>query len=192
MIHDHDRSYYIGASDTKYVMGKWNTQTFRSWWDVKMGFTDDDIDNIYLRTGTMYEPLILDHLGIKERDRQIIIGRLRVNLDGEDDDEVIEVKTFRHSPGEIWKPTKAYGQQAQVEMYAAKKPLVINAYRLTEAEYENFFLPIDKDRLTEHPVEYDEAWIKEMYLPRLRILATCLKKGVFPLESIRQDPARRK
>jgi hypothetical protein len=190
MIASKDRSGWIGASDTDKVMGNWQTPTWHKWWAVKLGITTNNVSTTAMLAGTYYEHRILDALGIKKRDRQIKLRRLRlrVNLDGEDA-IIHEVKTHK---SEEFKLSKAYWQQAQVEMYAAKKPLVINAYRLTEAEYENFFLPIDKDRLTEHPVEYDEAWIKEMYLPRLRILATCLKKGVFPIESIRQNPARRK
>lgn len=184
MIHDHDRSYYIGASDTKYVMGNWNTQTFRHWWDIKMGFDEDDIDNIYLRTGTMYEPKILDEIGCTERDRQIIIGRLRVNLDGEFDDEVIEVKTI-NKPVETWKPPQAYLQQVQVEMFAAQKKFAqIVYYEVRPEDYEAVMrgetLPLDIYRLEAWDLAYDEEWIDEEYLPRLWYLCDCLEKEKLP------------
>lgn len=185
MIHDHDRSYYIGASDTKFVMGNWNTQTFRHWWDIKMGFDDDDIDNIYLRTGTLYEPKILDHLGVKERDRQIIIGRLRVNLDGEDDDEVIEVKTFRHTQNVVWNPTKAYTQQVQVEMFATQfHKASLFAYEVNAEDYDAVgigeTLPIDINRLHAFLFVRDDDWLDKEYLPRLWYLCDCLEKEKLP------------
>lgn len=190
MIASKDRSGWIGASDTDKVMGNWTTPTWHKWWATKLGITQNNVTTTAMLAGTHYEHRILDALGVRKRDRQIKVRRLRlrVNLDGEDA-IIHEVKTHK---SETFKLSKAYWQQAQVEMYAAKKPLVINAYRLTEAEYNNFFLPIDEERLTEHPIERDEEWLQKEYLPRLRILAACLKKGVFPLESIRQDPARRK
>ena len=183
MIHDHDRSYYIGASDTKFVMGNWNTATFRHWWDIKMGFDEDDIDNIYLRTGTLYEPKILDHLGVKDRDRQIIIGRLRVNLDGEEENSVIEVKTF-HSAGK-WSPPKSYIQQVNVEMFATDYDMAkIIAYEVNDDDYEavsmDETLPIDDSRLHEF-VEYrNDEWLEDEYLPRLWYLCDCLEKEKLP------------
>lgn len=182
MIRTQDRSGWIGASDTAMVMSNWKTKTWRHWWAVKLGITSDHITTAAMRVGTYYEHPILDALGIRRRDRQIKIRRLRlrVNLDGEDK-LIHEVKTHT---AEVFKVSKAYWQQAQVEMFAARKPLVINAYRVTEEEYRNYFLPIDPERLTEHPIAYDAAWVKEQYLPRLKILAQCLRKGVFPLESI--------
>lgn len=184
MIHDHDRSYYIGASDTKYVMGNWNTQTFRHWWDIKMGFDDDDIDNIYLRTGTLYEPKILDHLGVTDRDRQIIIGRLRVNLDGATETSVIEVKTF-HSSGKVWTPPKHYIQQVNVEMFATDCEMAkIIAYEVNEDDYEAVLmgntLPLDESRLHDF-VEYrNDEWLEDEYLPRLWYLCDCLEKEKLP------------
>lgn len=62
----------------------------------------------------------MDSIGVKERDRQIKIRRLRlrVNLDGETD-VIHEVKTHRST---VFRVSKANWQQAQVEMFAAKKP----------------------------------------------------------------------
>ena len=56
----------------------------------------------------------------------------------------------------------------------------IVAYGLVEEDYDNFFREIDPLRLKEHPIVYDQKWIETVYLPRLRVLADCLKKGVFP------------
>lgn len=185
MIHDHDRSYYIGASDTKFVMGNWNTQTFRNWWDVKMGFTSDDVDNIYLRTGTMYEPLILDHLGVTERDRQIIIGRLRVNLDGETNDTVIEVKTYAFDPLKKWTPPKAYIQQVQVEMFATDfSTAKIIAYGVDAHDYEAVergeTMMLSSNRMKEFVYQRDDKWIDDEYLPRLWYLCRCLEEERLP------------
>ena len=196
MIATKDRSGWIGASDTAMVMGNWSTPTFKRWWATKLGITTNTYTSPAMLAGTYYEHPILDAIGVRKRDRQIRIRRLRlrVNLDGEDN-AVHEVKTYRGKPdhvtadGELaykpFKVTKAYWQQAQVEMFAARKPLCINAYRVTDAEYRNFFLPIDPERLSEHPIVYAPTWVKNEYLPRLRILAKALKKGVYPNESLR-------
>lgn len=186
MIRNKDRSGWIGASDTAMVMANWTTPTWHKWWSTKLGIATSNITTTAMLAGTHYEHRILDALGVKKRDRQIKIRRLRlrVNLDGEDS-IIHEVKTHK---SEVFKVSRSYWMQAQVEMMATGKPLVINAYRLTDAEYENFFLPIDKERLTEHPIEIDTDWLAYAYLPRLKVLAACLKKGVFPRESVGQDP----
>ena len=183
MIKNHSRAYWFGASDTAMIMGRWDTQTFYKWWLVKCGAVPQPTwSTKAMRAGTYYEHRILDALGIKKRDRQIRIRRLRlrVNLDGEERRTVHEVKTHGKPKFTV---SKAYWQQAQVEMYATKKKLVINAYRLLEADYENYFNEIDAERLSEHPIEYDQAWIKEQYLPRLKYLARCLRRHRLPKES---------
>lgn len=179
MIKNHSRKGWFGASDTATIMGNWNTDTFRHFWLVKMGYAEGFGGNRYTKAGTAYEHKILDAIHIKKRDRQIRIKRLRlrVNLDGEHRTCIFEVKT--HGKDEF-KPCKAYWQQAQVEMFAAKKKLVIVAYRMDEENYDNYFLPIESGRITYHPIEYDAEWVKKEYLPRLRYLAYCLKKGVMP------------
>ncbi|MBE6556104.1 MAG: hypothetical protein E7663_07775 [Ruminococcaceae bacterium] len=179
MIKDHDRSGWIGASDTHIVMGSWQTAGFRRWFAIKLGLATNTYTNRYMQTGTHFEHKILDALGIKRRDRQIRIKklRLRVNLDGEDRAVVHEIKTHK-SPK--FKVTRAYWQQAQVEMFATGKQLVIDAYRLLPEDYENYFREINLGRHTEHPVPYDAAWIEQCFLPRVRVLADAIKKGVFP------------
>ncbi len=178
MIHDKDRSGWIGASDTARVMGNWNTKTFELFWREKLGLYHRTGSTLAMETGSAFEGKILDALGIRRRDRQIRIPELclRVNLDGEDA-IIHEVKTHK---SEVFKVSKAYWQQAQVEMYAAGKPLVIDAYRLLPEDYGNWMRPIDPERLSRHPVAYDKDWITREYLPRLRILAQCLKKGTWP------------
>jgi hypothetical protein len=183
MIKNHSRAYWFGASDTAMIMGRWDTQTFYKWWLVKCGAMPTPTwSTKAMRAGTHYEHRILDALSIAKRDRQIRIRRLRlrVNLDGEDKKIVHEVKTHGKPKFSV---SKAYWQQAQVEMYATKKRLVINAYHLTEEDYNNYFNEIDKARLSEHPIEYDKAWIKEQYLPRLKYLAWCLRHHKQPKES---------
>lgn len=181
MIHDKDRSGWIGASDTSKVMGNWSTETFQEFWAVKLGITENHFESLEMKTGTWFEGKVLDAIGVVNRDRQIKIPklRLRVNLDGESKRLIHEVKTYK-SDG--FKVSKSYWQQAQAEMYAAKKPLEIVAYHLIESDYQNWLSPIDLDRLSHHPIDYDGKWINEKYLPRLCYLAKCLKKGVWPNE----------
>lgn len=189
MIKNHDRSGWIGASDTAMVMGNWNSKTFQQWWKVKLGLTENHFTTRAMAAGTAFEHRILDAIGVSKRDRQIRIRRLRlrVNLDGETNRKIKEVKTHG---SEQFKVTKAYWQQAQVEMYATgrklrrRKDLDIVAYHLTEEDYDNFFREIDLSRMSEHGIPYDKKWVKEEYLPRLKYLARCLKRKGWPANEI--------
>jgi hypothetical protein len=58
--------------------------------------------------------------------------------------------------------------------------LFIVAYGLLESDYENFFNDIDGSRIERIPIEYDENFITVEYLPRLKCLANCLRKGIYP------------
>ena len=178
MIKSQDRSGWIGASDTARVVGNWNTKTFENFWAEKLGLSKNSYKSPAMMAGTNYEHRILEAIGITKMDRQIRIKkyRLRVNLDGETDDTIKEVKTHK---GEF-KVSRAYWQQAQVEMFAAKKKLDIVSYQMTDEEYSNYFLPIDPDRIAIHPIEYDPAWIEGEYLPKLEYLAARLKEKRWP------------
>lgn len=183
MIQSQDRSGYIGASDTSMVVGNWKTKTFEKWWLQKLGLHQNHFTNEAMMAGTNYEHKILDALDIKnlEKDKQIIIGRLRVNLDGNTEDHIYEVKTHN-----IQKPfivSIGYWRQAQVEMYATDIRLLdIVEYSLTDKDYKNYLNPIDKSRIAFYPIEYDENFIQNEYLPKLKILEECLIKGIFPEE----------
>ena len=183
MIANKDRSGYIGASDTGYVMRSWTTKTFEKWWLVKLGLTQNSVSTDAIKAGTAYEHKILDALNIPdmEKDKQIIKGRLRVNLDGNTATKIYEVKT--HSAEKAFKVSADYRRQVNVEMYAlGVREAEIVAYGLEEADYKNFFREIDKDRLTFHPIEYDEKFIAK-YVPRKDYLCKCLASGKFPIES---------
>ena len=183
MITNKDRSGYFGASDTKYIIGNWKTKTFQNWWLVKLGLIQNDFENEYTKAGTNYEHKILESLGIEnlEMDKQIIIDRLRVNLDGNTDKKIYEVKTYNHEKG--FKVSKAYKEQVLVQMYADnKRDAEIVAYGLLESDYKNYFHEIDKERLSFHKIEYDEDFIDSIYVPRLKYLTMCLKKGLMPKE----------
>jgi len=159
-------------------MGNWNTVSFARWWLTKLGVVHSNYTSPAMRAGTAYEHPILAELGIRKTDRQIKMRkyRLRVNLDGEDNETVFEVKT--HSKD--FRVTKAYWRQCQVEMFATGKRCTVIAYRLTEDDYLNFFNSIDKDRIQFFPVKYDAQWIENEYLPRLKYLCECLKKRRTP------------
>lgn len=183
MIANKDRSGYIGASDTGYVMRNWNTKTFEKWWLVKQGLKQDSICTDAMKAGTAYEHKILDALNIPgmEKDKQIIHGRLRVNLDGNTSVKVYEVKT--HSAEKPFKVSADYRRQVNVEMYAlGVRQAEIVAYGLEPEDYNNYFRTIDQKRLTFHQIEYDETFIAK-YLPRMNYLCDCLKTGRYPVES---------
>lgn len=183
MIESKDRSGYFGASDVAYIVGNWKTATFAKWWMQKIGINRDHFDNRYTAAGTHYEHRILESLGVPmEFDKQIILEdlRLRVNLDGNDTDTIYECKTYMFAKG--FKMPKKYIQQVQVQMFASglRKAKII-VYGLTEDDYDNYFLPIDETRRDEIIITYDERWINEVFLPRLKYLARCLEEGRFPL-----------
>lgn len=181
MISSQDRSNYIGASDTTMVVGNWNTKTWNNWWLEKLGLYKNKLSNIAMQTGNNFEHKILDSLNVDnmQKDKQIIIDRLRVNLDGNTEECIYEVKT--HNINKEFKVSKQYWRQAQVEMYASKiHKLFIVAYGLKENDYANYFNQIDVERIVLIPIEYDENFITNEYLPRLEILIDCLKRGVFP------------
>ena len=184
MITDHDRSGWIGASDTAFVIGNWKTKTWEKWWMQKLGINTDHFDNEYTKAGTNWEHRILDslHLPNLEKDKQIIIEelRLRVNLDGNTPGRIIEVKTYQWE--KPWKKTpKKYIDQVEVQMFASNiHDAEIAAYGLEPEDYRNYLRDLDPRRLQEIPVVYDPNWIESVYLPKLRILAECLKRGVFP------------
>jgi len=181
LISNSDRSFYIGASDTSMVVGNWKTNTWCNWWLEKLGLYKNTLSNLAMKTGNNYEHKILEALEIKglEMDKQIITDRLRVNLDGNTKSCIYEVKT--HKIEKEFKVSKQYWRQAQVEMYASNiRNLYIVAYALEENDYKNYFNKIDKQRLQLIPIEYDEEFIESEYLPKLKVLVECLKKGEFP------------
>ena len=187
MIADKDRSGYFGASDVAFIVGNWKTKTWLQWWMQKIGANKDHFDNKYTLAGTNYEHKILQSLGIPglRLDEQIIHEHLllRVNYDGLTDDCTYECKTYKLEKG--WKMPKKYWQQVQVQMYAKgiTKGQII-AYGLEDADYDNFLRPIDPKRIRREDIQYDPVWISMEYLPRLRILADCLKKGILPPEAM--------
>lgn len=177
LIQSQDRSYYIGCSDTSMVVGNWKTKTFEKWWLEKLGLNKNKLSNEAIKAGNNYEHKILDSLQIEglERDKQIIKDRLRANLDGNTNTCIYEVKTYNIN--KEFKVSKQYWRQAQVEMYASDiHKLYIVAYGLIENDYNNYFNQIDKDRVKLVNIDYDPDFIKNEYLPKLKILTECLKK----------------
>ena len=152
-----------------------------------MGLNNDHFTSRAMNAGTYYEHAILEHLGVPRCDHQIILPEilLRVNLDGDDLGKIFEVKT--HSAEKVFKVSKGYWQQVQVQSFAklTVEKIVpqskIVSYALTEDDYRDFFNPIDPKRIGDHPIEYDPKFI-ESYLRRLEYLCGCLRKGVFPNE----------
>lgn len=181
MIADKSRSGWFGASDTDYVVGNWETKSFLKWWLTKLDLNNSNFENIAMNAGTHKEHQILQYIDVLYTDNQIKIPslKLRVNLDGNDEGTIYEVKTY--SAEKLFKCPLKYKRQVWVQMYATgfEKAYIV-AYGLTEADYKNYFLPIDESRLTMIPIEYNDSFIKEVYLPRLRYLAVCMEKGLLP------------
>lgn len=181
MITSKDRSNYFGASDVSYMVGNWNTKTFEKWWLTKIGLNKNNYTNDSMLAGTNFEHKILDSLNIEglEKDKQIIIDRLRVNLDGNTADTIYEVKTYNSQ--KKFTVSKNYYMQVQVQMYVANiRKAYIVAYALQEKDYDNYFNEIDMERISLHEIKYDEQFINKEYLPKLNILQECLKQGKMP------------
>ena len=202
MIKETSRANWFGCSDTNQICGGWHTKTFENWWKEKCGIPTPSFQNKYTLAGTHYEHKILEAVKIiegyddlhYETDKQLLIPkyRIRANLDGStksrfegDVPRIYECKTYKD--GKDFKVSLAYYRQAQAEMFAWKEyfgepcELTIVAYPLTEMEYKNWFRPIDRNKISFHPVEYDENFINNVYLPRIKILAECIKVGRWPV-----------
>ena len=125
MIKDHSRKYWIGASDTKFVMAdNRSTKTWNTWWNTKIGIEDSLFSgNMYTMMGNVFEHPIL--LAINENmnlDRQLKVPKynLRVNYDGDFDDTIYEVKTHRADREIDYSRGSVYYRQCQVEMFCWK------------------------------------------------------------------------
>lgn len=190
MIKNKNRSGWFGASDTKFIMSNWDTKTFMDWWQTKLGIMNNDFQSLAMATGTYQEHKIAQYYSVKNNvkiklDRQIKLRKLklRVNLDCETKDRIIEIKTHKQTDRE-WKMPKEYPWQVQVQMFATrKKSGCIYVYALIEDDYNNFYLPIDDERISEIEVKYDEKWINEEYLPRLEYLCFCLRNKKTPKQN---------
>lgn len=192
MITDHDRSGWLGASDVQYVIGNWKTKSFEKFWMQKLGISHGHYENEYTKAGTNWEHKILDSLQLPdlEKDRQILLPEimLRVNLDGNTPGRIYETKTYKigGASNDIKLMTRSvcppkYRNQVQVQMFASKiygADLVV--YGLLPEDYNNYLRAVDPGRRKLIPVSYDQNWIETVYLPKHRILADCLKRGVFP------------
>lgn len=180
MIINKDRSGWFGGSDTSYVVGNWNTDSFKFWWLEKLGFRQNTLNNKAMQCGNAFEHKILDCIDCR-KDHQILMPelKLRVNLDGDKDGTIYEVKT--HKADKEFKVSKAYWRQAQIEMFAYKtQNLYIVSYALTEQEYKNYFTEIETERIQYNKVDYDEDFVNNEYLPKLKYLCKCLDEKEMP------------
>lgn len=184
MIESKDRSGWFGASDTDRIVGSFNTKTFIDWWLTKEGVKNNSFESPEMNAGTHWEHRILQFVDeTMETDKQILIPelRLRINLDGNTADADYECKTYKY--GKNFKVPLKYKRQVWVQMFGSKlRKAFIVAYGLTENDYKNYLAPIDEDRLDLFPIEYNEDFINNVYLPRLMYLVFCLNIGVFPTD----------
>ena len=187
MIKNQNRSHWFGASDTSMIMGNWETESFKNWWLVKLGVTQNNLSSWVMDCGNIMEIPIIRFIEKLEK-QKIHIGkrpyyklglRLRCNYDGLRKNEVVEIKT---SGAGFKKVPKNYWQQCQVLMYCKKRKYPsLYLYYMTDADYLNPYFPaIDKTRLVRHEIMFDKGFIDNEYLPRLRYLARCLKAKIMP------------
>lgn len=187
MIRNQNRAGWFGASDTATIMGRWDTRTFIDWWGVKCGYGGRSWSTWPMKVGNAMEIPIIKAL--ESLEGRIKLGRrpvyrrhrLRVNYDGLQFRRVIEIKTTKNG---FEKFPRNYWMQCQVLMFATRRRRCdLFAYRLVEEDYlAPYFPEIDLTRMERFTILYDRSWIKMEYLPRLKYLAWCLKKGVWPDE----------
>ncbi|MEG2381334.1 MAG: hypothetical protein RSB38_06535 [Oscillospiraceae bacterium] len=166
------------------VIGNINTATFEKWWLEKIGIYNNHFTNDAMFAGTYYEHKILDSLWFPvEKDKQVILEdlKLRINLDGNTEDTIYEVKTYNIA--KQFKVPIHYKRQVWVQMFGTgiRKAFIV-AYGLKDNDYDNIFNPIEEERIEPFEIEYNEQFITETYLPRLMYLSKCLSDGVFPCE----------
>lgn len=186
MIHDFDRSGYIGASDVRYVMGRWQGRSFENWWREKLGLQHSHFQNRYLQAGNAWEHRILDSLAVTDlvKDNQFIREelKLRVNLDGNTDNTIYEVKTYRLASG--YRNPKAHIWQVQIQMFASGiSHAEIITYGLLEEDYLHVG-EVDPSRIGRIPVRLDPVWLYQEYLPRHKKLVECLIHREWPAEDL--------
>lgn len=190
MIKNKSRKGWFGASDTKFIVGSYDTQTFKLWWLTKVGYTENNFKNKYTETGNAYEHKIAELIRKAYKcklklDKQIKIRRLklRVNLDANTRTVIHEIKTTKKHWNKLPKP---YWQQCQVQMYADRrifgryKDCYLQAYLVDNEYYDNYLIELKEDRLKTYYVELDLEWLNNEYLPRLKYLVKCLKHKKIP------------
>lgn len=200
MITNLDRSYYFGASDTRFVVSNnWKSLSWQNWWKVKKGEMTNELYSLPMKVGDLYElPIIRKYESFIDKklelNKQYVIEdlRLRVNLDANSEDTDYEIKTYKiDKTFRKWNPPKHYIEQVRVQMYASKLlNAKIVAYQVGQDEYEASecdpptILEIDPLRIKVINVEQDEQWLKDIYLPRLKHLSMCLKENEEPNEAL--------
>ena len=68
---------------------------------TKLGINRNNVETVYMNAGTHWEHRLLEYIGCPEMDKQIINEelKLRVNLDGNTEDAIYEVKTYIYERG---------------------------------------------------------------------------------------------
>lgn len=146
-----------------------------------MGIPPKKFTSVAMLAGTHFEHRILDKIDIVSHDRQFINEplKIRVNLDGDKDGCIYEVKTYKGD--KPFKMPKKYIEQVQVQMFISEmRTAKIVVYKLLETDYKNFFAEIDSERVEIFDVLYDEDFINNKYLPKVKYFAECLERGTIP------------
>lgn len=185
MIKNQDRSKWFGASDTSFITGNYDTNTFCLWWLEKLGYRKNNFQNKFTLAGTNYEhkiaKFIENRFNVKlklDRQKKIRRYRLRVNFDATSKMFNEEIKT---SNKVFEKIPKNYWEQTQVQMFADKKTQTrLSVYLMEDDNYLDYFLELKKENFKFFIIQYDIDYIKTKYLPRLKYLNKCLSKKELP------------
>lgn len=178
-----DRDKYIGGSDIPVIMG---ISPFKKRFDLvleKAGLKEiENNPNKYTEYGHLMEPKIRDYVN-KKYDKnfvpdQIILGKLRANMDGLDYDSVLEVKTTSQIYDDV-NAYKAYLVQLIFYMEKAQKPYGLLA---VYDRPDDFCEELDVERLMCFRIE----------LSRYNLLAekinTSIERFLEDVEKLKQNP----
>lgn len=169
----------FGASETSLILSNPKSKTYQTFIKQKAGVIERvELDNKYINAGNVLEHQIIRWLEKTynitiEKDKQIHLKDkcLRVNLDGNTEDCIFEIKTRNsHYRFGDKKPPKNYWEQVQVQMHASniKKAKLVILY-LYDDDYDNLLgYEIKKENIKIFDIEYDEKFIKR-YLKRLKL-----------------------
>lgn len=183
----------FGASETSLIMSNKRSKTYQTFIKQKAGVIErQELDNKYIDAGNVLEHQIIRWLEKTynltiEKDKQIILEDecLRVNLDGNTDDCIFEIKTRNtHYGFGDTKPPKSYWQQIQVQMFASniKQAKLVILY-LYDDDYDNLLgYEIEEKNIKIFDIEYDQEFISE-YLINLELAVKHMNNVLKTFES---------
>ena len=178
-----NRENYIGGSDIPIIMG---ISPFKTRYELlleKAGLKEiEEVDNEYTRYGNVIEPKIREYINKKYKMNFIegkhIIDDIRCHTDGEDDNNVLEIKTTSKIYDNV-SDYKIYLVQLLFYMQYTKKN---NGWLAVYERPEDFNEEFDKNRLNVYSV------FKEEYEDLLEQINQAVDQFRIDLQKLKENP----